>query len=300
MSPLVTCPRTPVPAIFDGSTPLSAASFRPDGGIGISRGWGCSGPAPIGFVRAVFSSGAPVAPAAGLVAVAAGAFSAAPAPSLIWPSKAPTATVSPFLTAMSESTPAAGAGTSRVTLSVSSSSSGSSTATESPACLNHLPTVASVTDSPSVGTRISTMTLSYLSFATPGRRPDRKILSQCLVEELLELREMLRHLPDCCGSRSRASGITHCSMLGGDLIEDPLQEGVDEEPGAHIARLFLTPNHFRLLEPRKFGDQRLGRERIKLLDSQDVDVIDGALLALIIEVVIDLARAHDHASDFVV
>src|SRR5262245_8285876 len=44
-----------------------------------------------------------------------------------------------------------------VTLSVSSSTSGSSTATRSPGCLNHLPMVASVTDSPSVGTRISVM-----------------------------------------------------------------------------------------------------------------------------------------------
>jgi hypothetical protein len=37
-----------------------------------------------------------------------------------------------------------------------------------------------------------------------------------------------------------------------------------------------------------------------LLDPQDVDVINAALLAFIVEVVIDLARAHDHASDFIV
>ena len=49
----------------------------------------------------------------------------------------------------------AGAGTSTVTLSVSSSTSGSSALTASPSFLNHLPIVASVTDSPSVGTRIS-------------------------------------------------------------------------------------------------------------------------------------------------
>ena len=79
------------------------------------------------------------------------------APSWICPSSAPTATVSPSLAAMSASTPAAGAGTSIVTLSVSSSTSGSSTATGSPGFLNHLPMVASVTDSPSVGTRISVM-----------------------------------------------------------------------------------------------------------------------------------------------
>ena len=45
--------------------------------------------------------------------------------------------------------------TSSVTLSVSSSTSGSSAFTASPAFLNHLPMVASVTDSPRVGTRIS-------------------------------------------------------------------------------------------------------------------------------------------------
>ena len=144
MSPLVTCPCMPLPATFDGSTPLSAAILRTDGGIGISvdlpgaagAGFGCSA----GFCGA------------------GAAFGAAPAPSLICPSNAPTATVSPSFTAMSESTPAAGAGTSSVTLSVSSSTSGSSTATASPGRLNHLPTVASVTDSPRVGTRMSAMT----------------------------------------------------------------------------------------------------------------------------------------------
>src|SRR5205823_1600098 len=75
----------------------------------------------------------------------------------IAPSNAPTATVSPFFAAISDNTPAAGAGTSIVTLSVSSSTSGSSTATASPGFLNHLPMVASVTDSPSAGTRISVM-----------------------------------------------------------------------------------------------------------------------------------------------
>ena len=47
-----------------------------------------------------------------------------------------------------------------VTLSVSSSTKGSSTATASPAFLNQRPMVASVTDSPSVGTRISVMVFS--------------------------------------------------------------------------------------------------------------------------------------------
>ncbi len=168
MSPLVTWPCMPEPATLAGSMPLSAAILRTDGGAGISRSCGLSGPAPIGLVLAVFSSGAPVALAAGLVAVAGVGedLAGAPAPSLIWPSSAATPTVSPVLAAISDKTPAAGAGTSSVTLSVSSSTTGSSTATASPGCLNHLPTVASVTDSPRVGTRISAMIFPFYPSAS--------------------------------------------------------------------------------------------------------------------------------------
>src|SRR5689334_39700 len=265
MSPLVTCPCRPVPLTFDGSTPLSAAIFRTEGGSGISRGCGCSGPAPMGLVLLVFSSVAPVGLAAGFMAdgIVAG-FGCAPAPSLICPSNAPTATVSPFFTAMSDRTPAAGAGTSSVTLSVSSSTSGSSTATASPACLNHFPTVASVTDSPRVGTRISAMTSSILfcheSAGSAMTECDRS--AKRFIDELLELCQMLRHLPDRGRGRCRAPRVAHGAVLGADLVENPLQENIDEEPSPHIARLFLAPDHFRLFEARELGDQRFRREWI--------------------------------------
>ena len=67
---------------------------------------------------------------------------------------APTCTVAPAWTEMDSSAPAAGAGTSTVTLSVSSSRTGSSRATLSPSFLNQRATVASVTDSPMAGTLI--------------------------------------------------------------------------------------------------------------------------------------------------
>src|SRR5262245_53122972 len=154
MSPLVTRPSLPVPATFAGSTPDSADIFRTDGASRWSPdGFGATGTAPaaIGAVVADFLSGWPAGCGVALLGAAPAA------PSLIWPSSAPTATVSPSLAAISDSTPAAGAGTSIVTLSVSSSTSGSSTATASPAFLNQRPMVASVTDSPRVGTRISVM-----------------------------------------------------------------------------------------------------------------------------------------------
>ena len=70
------------------------------------------------------------------------------------PSKEPTFTVSPSLTAILPSTPLVGEGTSTFTLSVSSSTSGSSAKTSSPCDFSHFDTVASVTDSPNVGTVI--------------------------------------------------------------------------------------------------------------------------------------------------
>src|SRR5580692_6047077 len=154
ISPLVTRPSLPEPGTVEASTPLSAESLRTDGACGASA-------------EATFGAGAAAAGAAagggdeGAAALAgssSGALLAAgAAPSLICPSSAPTATVSPSLAMISPSVPADGAGTSIVTLSVSSSTNGSSTATVSPAFLNQRPMVASVTDSPSVGTRISVM-----------------------------------------------------------------------------------------------------------------------------------------------
>src|SRR5216683_1513557 len=134
MSPLVTRPSLPEPGTVVASMPLSVDSLRTDGASGASAG--------ATLDAAAADAGAGLAPAA---------------PSLICPSKAPTATVWPSLATISPSVPAEGAGTSIVTLSVSSSTNGSSTATASPAFLNHRPMVASVTDSPSVGTRISVM-----------------------------------------------------------------------------------------------------------------------------------------------
>src|SRR6185295_16915135 len=197
----------------EASTPLSAESLRTDGASGASDG-GALGAA---------GAGAAAGAAAGLAAAGAAAGSAPAAPSFIWPSNAPTATVSPSLAMISPSTPADGAGTSIVTLSVSSSTNGSSTATASPAFLNQRPMVASVTDSPSVGTRISVMVCFLLRhgllsrpstpliniqkvrrecpglsgrrcfapFARAGRR--RFGSAQCVVEKRLELRQMPGH-----------------------------------------------------------------------------------------------------------
>src|SRR5437879_6856979 len=151
MSPLVTRPSLPEPGTVVASMPLSAESLRTDGASGASAGTALGAAAATGAAAA----GGGAAEAVGLADAAAGLAPAAA--SLICPSKAPTATVWPSLATISPSVPADGAGTSIVTLSVSSSTNGSSTATASPAFLNHRPIVASVTDSPSVGTRISVM-----------------------------------------------------------------------------------------------------------------------------------------------
>ena len=153
--------------------PLSAESLRTEGASGASAGAAVSGlgrsssgPALIGFVVSDLRSGRPVVLSAAMPCVLAAAGFAGALPSAICPSSAPTATVSPSLATSSASVPAEGAGTSMVTLSVSSSTSGSSTDTASPGFLNHFPIVASVTDSPSVGTRISVMVLFLSSWPT--------------------------------------------------------------------------------------------------------------------------------------
>ena len=76
--------------------------------------------------------------------------------------------------------PETDAGTSRVTLSVSNSTIGSSTSTKSPCFFIHLETVASTTDSPKTGTRIS-IPLSFRLFFVFS------LLEFCITEFLLIL-----------------------------------------------------------------------------------------------------------------
>ncbi len=62
---------------------------------------------------------------------------------------------------------------------------------------------------------------------------------------------MLRHLSDRGRGRGRTPGIAHGAVLGADLVQGPLQEHVDEEPGAHVLRgSSWQPDHLGLLEAR--------------------------------------------------
>src|SRR5271154_781592 len=114
MSPLVTRPSLPEPGTVGASMPLSVESLRTDGASGASAGAALGGAAAATGSAATAGGGGG---AAGLGGAAAGLAPAAP--SLICPSKAPTATVVPSLAMISPRVPADGAGTSMVTLSVS-------------------------------------------------------------------------------------------------------------------------------------------------------------------------------------
>src|SRR5687767_12634248 len=108
---------------------------------------------------------------------------------------------------------------------------------------------------------------------------------------------MLAHQARRGGGRSGAAHIARPPVLGIDEVERALDTGLDEGPGAHILRLFLAPCDRGLLEAAELLDERLVRPGIELLDAQEIDVLESPLLALVIEIIIDLARAHHHAPD---
>src|ERR1700684_1166513 len=124
--------------------------------------------------------------------------------------------------------------------------------------------------------------------------------SQAFVDERLELRQMFRHETSRGRGRGSAPRIAGALRLAAELAEHPFEIGLDEAPGAHVLGLLLTPDHFRCLETGEFLHQRLDRERIELLHPEQIDIVDTALLALIVEIVVDLARADDNAADLVV
>src|SRR5262245_16402943 len=267
------------------ASPFSAMILRAAGAAGMPSPLAARSSAGAGGAAAGLLAG-PGAAAALPVGAAAGAgwpMGAAALPSIA-PSTAPTATVLPCGTLISDSTPALGAGTSTVTLSVSSSTRGSSTATASPGFLNHCPTVASVTDSPSAGTVIS-MAMSHLA-----RASSRQGLSN--------ERFLLFGVP--AGETGGGGGGCRSAHVGrtlgalGQMLQHPLEIGFHEAPCAHVLRFLLRPNHIAVGEAAKLGHQRAGRKRIVLLDPQQIDVIDAGGLARLEKVVVDLARTqHD-------
>src|ERR1700732_4786726 len=102
---------------------------------------------------------------------------------------------------------------------------------------------------------------------------------------------MFRHEAAPRRRRGSPANVARPPALGTDLVEHPLEIRLDERPGAHVLGLFLAPDDVGLAETAELGAQRLGREGIELLDPEKVDVVDAALLALLVEVIIDLARA---------
>src|SRR5947209_2426633 len=143
------------------------------------------------------------------------------------PSTAPTGTLLPSAALISPSVPATGAGISSVTLSVSSSTTGSSRATASPGCFSQRATVASVIDSPRVGTRIS---------AGIGSRRQRVADEPGLLA--------LVPLEDAGRGRCGLGTAGEARPFGGNVEtrQHPLDAAVHEVPGAHILRLLLAPD----------------------------------------------------------
>ena len=79
-----------------------------------------------------------------------------------------------------------------------------------------------------------------------------------------------------------------------------LQPVLNIMPSSHVFRLLLAPNNFCLREASQFVDQGLDRERIQLLQAQQVDAVQPAPFPFFIEVVVNLARAQHDPLDAVV
>ena len=74
----------------------------------------------------------------------------------------------------------------------------------------------------------------------------------------------------------------------------------DKRPRTLVLRFLLAPHNFRVRKTREFSRERILGKRVELLDAQKLDAVETALLALLEEIVIDLARAEDDARDLVV
>src|SRR3954467_15981013 len=183
---------------------------------------------------------------------------------------APTATVSPSPASCSVRTPATGDGTSTLTLSVSRLAIGSSAATASPGFFSHCASVPSVIDSPSAGT------ITSLATCFPSLRRDGRACRAAMTERGRNQGRLLGSMALSKAGSRRCTGVAAGILwahAGATRIGKALLQLIDnEEPGAVVLRLFLRPDH--VLQARHCLEtfhERFRRERIELLDPQDLD-----------------------------
>src|SRR5262249_22623691 len=117
------------------------------------------------------------------------------------------------------------------------------------------------------------------------------LLVKRIVEKRPQLRNMFRHEPGRGRGRRRPADITRPGGGAASVIEHPHDVGFDKMPGSHIPGLLLAPHDLGPLESAKFLHQGFYGERVELFDTQQIDVLDAAFFALLVEIEIDLAGA---------
>ena len=300
-SPLVTRPSLPVPGTEPAVRSLLGHQLgggrHRDVALGLGarrdRGWTPAlAPAPARRRHALICS-APAAPALPSVSILAITSSA-------------TTAVAVVLDDLGEHA-GGGAGTSSTTLSVSISIRISSSATASPGFFFHCSRVASATDSDSCGTLTSIdvpcLVSVRLRAVVRRQRASSILLGQNealeLAEGLLEQRLLLLlvqvRVAHRRRRRRRPAGIAELLAFDHVLVDVVL----DEEPGALVLRLVLAPDDLgqrsgtssaRPRTPCAGTDRAARRGRSRRRSCL-------AFVALLDQVVVDLARAGDHALD---
>src|SRR4051794_4168493 len=163
---------------------------------------------------------------------------------------------------MGPSTPEVSAATSTLTFSVSSWTSVSPASTDSPSRLSQAPTVASTTDSPSVGTRTSTgMGWHFLE----GLGDNAPLFGGVRLGPAF--------------GWTGAFGSTDIAHVG--ALPDQLAQAIAHiRPGAHVARFLLQPDDLARIGVALEGfGQLVGWQGIQLFHAQDGQAfIAGAAL----------------------
>src|SRR5262249_25407818 len=140
---------------------------------------------------------------------------------------------------------------------------------------------------------------------TPSRRT-RRLRDDSFCSQLPRLERSFEDLPLLdhvrlvrAGRRARALDARntlefHIAALG----QDRLDARRDEEPRSHVGRLVLHPEALPQLRVRSHRVRdELWPPRIELLEAHDRDGVVLAPAALLEELVIDLAAAHQNARD---
>lgn len=122
---------------------------------------------------------------------------------------------------------------------------------------------------------------------------------ECVIKQFLKCLGVCGSVADSSGSHDLSTCIFDCLIFPVHELVDVSKPGLGISPSTSILGFFLRPTNLGIRVQFQVLDDFFERERAERLNSENGYIVEALCFSLVLNVVIDLARAKDYFANFV-